>query len=935
MSEEQTLDDCGCCKGITVWTPESVENLPGSTQLSYRVGTHSSFKAAMLAKLSGVDKATLSRLTTRADTDPSIALLDTASTMLDVLTFYQERIANEGYLRTAVERGSVLELARTIGYELNPGVAASTFLAFQIQSAPGMPPSVTIPVGTRVLSIPGQDEVPQPFETIEKIEARPEWNELRPAQTYFVRPEFGDQKVYLQGVSNNLKPGDGLVIVGDEWFENLNRGNRNFRENWDFRHIKSVEIVPATNTVPGHTVVTLEYGIGEPAPFTQPARENPRVFVSRGRANLFGYNAPDFRSMHADVQTKYIDATHPDPNNGNWPIFTIREISGETTVEDAKDSRAKYIHLDALYPQVTPESLVVLADNEYVELYQVKRVVNDARSNFALSSKASRLLLLGENLDKEFGNNIRETVVYIQFEELQFADPPREDPVLGNELLLESYEADLTAGRSLIVSGQRMRAVVTGSAALKLTSIGGSEEAPLETGESLVVIKPPVETAVRRRKTWTLQNRDGFVGTVTAYPAQITYAPALADDPFSSEPAQIKQVDPFPTDHAGQFKTKLTLEQELQGCYYRPSVSIFANVAPATHGEAKAEILGSGDASQAFQRFVLKNKPLTYTAASTVSGAESTLEVRVNDILWEEASSLYELGPHDRKYATRLADDGTVTVLFGDGIHGARLPSGTDNVRASYRTRIGRPGMLRANQLSLLAARPLGVQKVDGRLAPSGAADPQSLEDARQNAPFTVLTLDRIVSLQDFEDYARAFAGIGKAQATWVWNGEQRIVHLTVAAAASADGLDYRVDPTSPLYKKLSESIDLARDSTQAIRIDTYLPLFFNLEVSLVFDPAYLPEKVTAAVRGKLQERYAFPQRSFGLGVHASDILATAQSVEGVTAVYLDYLHLRGQDKTRQDSLPARRAELAGSAIRQAELLLIDANWIKINKAVT
>ena len=44
-----------------------------------------------------------------------------------MLTFYQERIANEAYLRTATERVSLLELARLIDYELRPGVAASTY----------------------------------------------------------------------------------------------------------------------------------------------------------------------------------------------------------------------------------------------------------------------------------------------------------------------------------------------------------------------------------------------------------------------------------------------------------------------------------------------------------------------------------------------------------------------------------------------------------------------------------------------------------------------------------------------------------------------------------------------------------------------------------------------------------------------------------------
>ena len=53
----------------------------------------------------------LAGLTTRDPSDPSIALLDAWAVVADVLTFYQERIANEGYLptrhRAAVAAGAV------------------------------------------------------------------------------------------------------------------------------------------------------------------------------------------------------------------------------------------------------------------------------------------------------------------------------------------------------------------------------------------------------------------------------------------------------------------------------------------------------------------------------------------------------------------------------------------------------------------------------------------------------------------------------------------------------------------------------------------------------------------------------------------------------------------------------------------------------------
>ena len=99
--------DCGDCQGPRDHTPVRVDNLPGLRALAYRTGTHARFKASMLAGLSRSQDPVLGQLRTRDDDDFSIALLDLWATVADVLTFYQERIANEGYLRTAAERRSV------------------------------------------------------------------------------------------------------------------------------------------------------------------------------------------------------------------------------------------------------------------------------------------------------------------------------------------------------------------------------------------------------------------------------------------------------------------------------------------------------------------------------------------------------------------------------------------------------------------------------------------------------------------------------------------------------------------------------------------------------------------------------------------------------------------------------------------------------------
>src|SRR5205814_9251137 len=170
-------------EGIHKVTPLTTSNRPGLNALSYRIGTHASFLETMKACLSNLeltpedfDSAAgsangrlrpLLNLTTRAESDPAIALLDAWALVADVLAFYQERIANEGFLRTAVERRSILELARLIGYELRPGVSASTYLAFDLEKGH----EAEIPAGTRAQSMPVAGQLPQSFETSTPVTA--------------------------------------------------------------------------------------------------------------------------------------------------------------------------------------------------------------------------------------------------------------------------------------------------------------------------------------------------------------------------------------------------------------------------------------------------------------------------------------------------------------------------------------------------------------------------------------------------------------------------------------------------------------------------------------------------------------------------------------------------------------------------------------------
>ena len=141
------------------------------------------------------------------------------------------------------------------------------------------------------------------------------------------------------------------------------------------------------------------------------------------------------------------------------------------------------------------------------------------------------------------------------------------------------------------------------------------------------------------------------------------------------------------------------------------SVSVNANVAPATDGATTTEILGSGDASQTFQRFPLKQPPLTYVSAATATGSASTLAVRVERRGLDRGPWLYGSAPTDQVYTVLPGPDGKTYVQFGDGVTGALPGIGQQQHRqATYRHGIGSAGLARAGQISTLLSRPLGLK---------------------------------------------------------------------------------------------------------------------------------------------------------------------------------------------------------------------------------
>lgn len=978
--------------------PVSVEHRPGLSELALRIGTHRTFLADMRARLSSADLPALAALTTHETPDPAAALLDAWAVVADVLTFYQERIGNEGYLRTATERRSLLEQAALVGYRPRPGVAASTYLAYTIDENAD---PVELPVGARVNSVPGPGEVMQTFETTEPLVARHEWNQLGVRQA---RPQLASDVVadglVLSGTTTGLAVGDALLLdlgLGLDLTPARVRAleadpeadrTRVTLESWSGAEVTD-EVVRATVRVLAGTAavevdpdgatakkvldafaqveeraragdassasalaaaldltrrelevaqrhgwtrlaVWLEEGmlrlgrVWAASGTTRPERfalrgtrraagdltellddlAAPPSLQPRGSRQL-GRSVATALARGADAYPALLSAMRPALASSLYgalsrlddaaPVSPLRvwalrlavPLFGHNAPQEAQfnsgaftgfsewslayDEAAEAAFLDRDHPDVLVGTLALVTRPathgfEAAVVTDVKAVEQLSRRAYGLAGKSTRVTFAdqwwrpsdedgegGATLDVDDFDVLRAAVVRCGAEELTLADAPIGEAVCDDEIELDRLYDGLRSGRWMVLSGER--ADISGTSGVRAAEL--------------------VMLAGVTQRVATVSDADHLSGGWES------------DD--GGEPANV----PLPGDALHTF---VTLASPLAYCYRRDTVVLHGNVVRATHGETTQEVLGGGDPRRLRQTFKLKQPPLTWTSAPTVTGIDTTLDVRVDDVSWHEARSMVELGPSSHQYLTRQDDAGATTVVFGDGVHGARLPSGTDNVRAIYRKGIGKDGNVAAGQLSQLATRPLGIKDVVNPLNATGGADAESRDQVRRNAPLAVLALDRLVSTQDHADFARTFAGVAKASAARLSDGRRQLVHVTIAGVDDAP-----IDETSDLFRNLTDALHRFGDPALPLKVSVRRLLALVVSAGVKVLPDHHWDTVEPPVRAAVLAVCGFDRRELGEDVLPSEVVAAMQAVRGVDYVDLDVLAaVSAEDVVRQ-----------------------------------
>jgi hypothetical protein len=431
---------------------------------------------------------------------------------------------------------------------------------------------------------------------------------------------------------------------------------------------------------------------------------------------------------------------------------------------------------------------------------------------------------------------------------------------------------------------------------------------------------PPTKPSTEAGDTenWTVLAA-GTIATVTVRKPTVVLLPADAGAPAFGETASLAattaESQAAPTTLGAT--CTISLQHGLVNIYDAGTMQVNLNVVTAAAGQPVSVPIGSGDPQQSHQTFTIPSPiaAIGPTADNPSAAPATTLSVYVNGQLWTAVPSLNQAGPDDPVYVQRQNTDGSATVSFGDGLHGAQLPAGQNNIVATYLQGGGPDTEAAPGALIQALDRPQLVTAVHN---PAPALLP-AMPPADQARLAAVRRLDRTITLEDYEDLVLAQAGVASARADVLAGPLGRALVITVSLGANApdgslDTLAVAVGPLSP--------------SGLPVRIVAATPVSVQVSVQIVSaQPATGIEPAIRSVLGGLEARRP------GDPLYAAAVLSAATAVPGVIAAQiLGWERIYSATGTGTSLTAARASWAAHSAAPTgAELLTIDGTQHVLN----
>lgn len=313
--------------------------------------------------------------------------------------------------------------------------------------------------------------------------------------------------------------------------------------------------------------------------------------------------------------------------------------------------------------------------------------------------------------------------------------------------------------------------------------------------------------------------------------------------------------------------------------FSKSSTVVYGNVVRFGHGESKGEnVLGDGDRVISQQSFIYQKKDVSFVLDSEFSsGVKAGIRIWADQREWTQVENLRNSEATDTHYQVQLTQDGFIKVTFGNGLNGQRLPTGSNNVRIHARFGNGLKGNLNAYELvKIKQPHPL-LSSVVQPAPCTGGGDLENQESIRTNAPASVLTLSRAVSVGDFQALAKRQSSVWHAHA-----------YSLPPKPGSADSLAVVIVPAGGGPLGESQHMLTATLMSQAqpgvnVVVKPYQPVLLSLDITIrVNTQAYNVDEVTMAVRLALSNTLSLQHAEFGKTFYRSRLYQIVEAVEGV-----------------------------------------------------
>jgi hypothetical protein len=287
----------------------------------------------------------------------------------------------------------------------------------------------------------------------------------------------------------------------------------------------------------------------------------------------------------------------------------------------------------------------------------------------------------------------------------------------------------------------------------------------------------------------------------------------------------------------------------------------------------------------------------------------NSVQITINGTAYTRVDYLIDYGSYDPVFSTFTNASNITYLIFGDGISGIIPPNGA-TIYATYRIGGGVIGNVASNTIKYinkvpsLSATPSGLSVsnqdtvIKGDGAASGGADPESTDSIRINAPLSIRSINRAVSLLDYSALAVQVTGVSKAIAT---ANTYSAVTLYIAPAGDPGVAADNVTATTPFNTTATNVLNYLIDKAPANTTITFQPPKYvgvYLVVNFTVSPQYRQSSVLSNVTAAINNLFYIDNVFFGQTISVADLHYAIGNVNGVAYQNVTKMVRADQDQT-------------------------------------